>query len=98
VKDLARLIKETIKNEQYTGPVNATAPNPVTMKEFGEIIGDVMNRPHWLPAPSFMFKLLFGEMSMLILKGQQVVPEEALDKGFTFQFPHLKGALQDLLQ
>ncbi|KZE65601.1 epimerase [Fictibacillus phosphorivorans] len=98
IEDLAKLIKETIENEQYSGPVNVTAPNPVTMKEFGQVIGDVMHRPHWLPAPSIAFRFLFGEMSMLILKGQQVLPDKALNNGFQFSYPHLKGALHDLLQ
>jgi uncharacterized protein len=98
VEDVAQLIKESIEKEQYAGPVNVTAPHPVTMKEFGQVTGDVMHRPHWLPAPSIAFKLLFGEMSMLILKGQQVLPEKALDAGYTFKYPHLKGALHDLLQ
>ncbi|MDM5317949.1 TIGR01777 family oxidoreductase [Fictibacillus sp. b24] len=98
VEDLANLIKAAIENEQYSGPVNVTAPHPVTMKEFGQVTGDVMHRPHWLPAPSIAFKLLFGEMSMLILKGQQVLPDKALNNGFQFTYPHLKGALHDLLQ
>ncbi|RZT16349.1 MULTISPECIES: TIGR01777 family oxidoreductase [Fictibacillus] len=98
VEDVARLIKEVLQNGKYEGPVNATAPGPVTMKEFGQVTGDVMHRPHWLPAPSFAFKLLFGEMSMLILKGQQVLPEKAMNLDFSFKFPHLKGALHDLLQ
>ena len=98
VEDVARLIKEVLQNDKYEGPVNATAPGPVTMKEFGQVTGDVMHRPHWLPAPSFAFKLLFGEMSMLILNGQQVLPEKAMNLDFSFKFPHLKGALHDLLQ
>jgi uncharacterized protein len=98
VEDVARLIKEALENEKYEGPVNVTAPQPVTMKELCQVIGEVMNRPHWLPAPSFAFKLLFGEMSMLILKGQQVHPEKAINLSFSFKFPHLKGALHDLLQ
>jgi uncharacterized protein len=98
VGDVVSLIKDAILNTQYTGPVNVTSPHPVTMKEFGQVTGDVMHRPHWLPAPSIAFKLLFGEMSMLILKGQQVLPEKALDAGYTFKYPHLKGALHDLLQ
>jgi uncharacterized protein len=89
---------EVIENEQYTGPVNVTAPEPVSMKEFGKTTGDVMHRPHWLPAPSIAFRMLFGEMSMLILQGQQVLPEKALNLGFTFTYPHLKHALHDLLQ
>lgn len=98
VGDVVSLIKDAILNTQYTGPVNVTSPHPVTMKEFGQVTGAVMHRPHWLPAPSIAFKLLFGEMSMLILKGQQVLPEKALGAGYTFKYPHLKGALHDLLQ
>lgn len=98
VEDVARLIKEGLLNDKYEGPVNVTAPGPVTMKEFGQVTGDVMHRPHWLPAPSLAFKLIFGEMSMLILKGQQVLPEKAMNLDFSFKFPHLKGALHDLLQ
>lgn len=98
VEDVARLIKEALQNDKYEGPVNVTAPGPVKMKEFGQVTGDVMHRPHWLPAPSLAFKLIFGEMSMLILKGQQVLPEKAMNYDFSFKFPHLKGALHDLLQ
>ncbi|MBN3553281.1 TIGR01777 family oxidoreductase [Fictibacillus nanhaiensis] len=98
LEDVAKLITEAIENEQYSGPVNVTSPHPVTMKEFGQVTGDVMHRPHWLPAPSIAFKLMFGEMSMLILKGQQVLPEKAQNLGYTFSYPHLKGALHDLLQ
>jgi uncharacterized protein len=98
IEDVVRLIKEAIDDDQYSGPVNITAPQPVTMKKFGQITGDVMHRPHWLPTPSIVFKLIFGEMSMLILKGQQALPEKAMNLGFEFKFPHLKGALHDLLQ
>ncbi|MQR96134.1 TIGR01777 family oxidoreductase [Fictibacillus phosphorivorans] len=98
LKDVAELITEAIENEQYSGPVNVTSPHPVTMKEFGLVIGDVMHRPHWLPAPSIAFKIMFGEMSMLILKGQQVLPEKAQNLGYNYSYPHLKGALHDLLQ
>ena len=98
IDDVAELIRDVIENAQYTGSVNVTSPHPVTMREFGQATGDVMHRPHWLPAPSFAFKLLFGEMSMLILKGQQVIPEKAQKLGFHFTYPHLKGALHDLLQ
>lgn len=98
IDDAVELIRDAIENAQYIGPVNVTSPHPVTMREFGQATGDVMHRPHWLPAPSFAFKLLFGEMSMLILKGQQVIPEKAQKLGFHFTYPHLKGALHDLLQ
>jgi uncharacterized protein len=98
VEDVAKLITEAIENKNYSGPVNVTSPHPVRMKEFGQVTGEVMHRPHWLPAPSIAFKIMFGEMSMLILKGQQVLPEKAQNIGYTFSYPQLKGALHDLLQ
>lgn len=98
IEDVVWVIQKAIEDNDYRGPVNVTSPNPVTMKEFGQVTGEVMHRPHWLPAPSFTFKLLFGEMSMLILKGQQVIPEKAVNLGYVFKFPHLKEALHDLLQ
>ncbi|MBD7965364.1 TIGR01777 family oxidoreductase [Fictibacillus norfolkensis] len=98
VEDVAKLITEAIEDDQYSGPVNVTSPHPVRMKEFGQVTGEVMHRPHWLPAPSIAFKIMFGEMSMLILKGQRVLPEKAQNIGYTFSYPQLKGALHDLLQ
>ncbi|HZH62269.1 MAG TPA: TIGR01777 family oxidoreductase [Metabacillus sp.] len=96
VMDLVRLIEHIIYSN-ISGPVNAVSPNPVKMNQFGKTIGNVLNRPHWLPAPSFALKMLLGEMSLLILEGQKVLPEKALDDGFTFIFPHLEKALQDLI-
>lgn len=96
VMDLVRLMEHII-DSTISGPVNAVSPNPVKMNQFGKTIGNVLKRPHWLPAPSFALKMLLGEMSLLILEGQKVLPEKALDDGFTFTFPHLEKALQDIL-
>lgn len=96
VMDLIRLIEHIIYSN-ISGPVNAVSPNPVTMNEFGKTIGKVLHRPHWLPAPSFALKLVLGEMSLLILEGQKVLPEKALEDGFTFTYPHLDKTLQDIL-
>lgn len=95
VIDLVRLIDHIISSN-ISGPVNAVSPNPVKMNQFGKTIGNVLNRPHWLPAPSFALKTLLGEMSLLILEGQKVLPEKALQDGFTFTFSHLEKALQDI--
>ncbi len=96
VMDLVRLIEHIIFST-VSGPVNAVSPNPVTMNEFGKTIGNVLNRPHWLPAPAFALKMVLGEMSLLILEGQKVLPEKALEDGFTFTYPHVDKALQDIL-
>jgi uncharacterized protein (TIGR01777 family) len=98
VEDTARLLKFSIENSQISGPVNVTSPHPVTMDEFGKETARILNKPHWLPVPAFALKMLLGEMSMLVLKGQHVIPEQALDHGFSFSFQRLPEALRDLLR
>ncbi|SOC40048.1 hypothetical protein SAMN05877842_10726 [Ureibacillus acetophenoni] len=95
--DVIRVIEFAIENPKIRGPVNVTAPSPMRMKEFGQTIGAVLKRPHWVPAPAFAIKIALGEKSKLVLEGQQVQPKVLLDEGFTFKFPTLKEALKDLL-
>lgn len=98
IEDVARLIEYLIQTPDITGPVNVTAPNPVKMDEFGETISHILHRPNWIPAPSIAIKTLLGEMSILILEGQKVVPEKALNHDFQFSYPTLEKALYHLLQ
>jgi len=98
LKDVVRGIIFCMKNERLRGPVNFTAPHPVTMKEFGKTLGTVLNRPHWLPVPEIALKLALGEMSILVLEGQKVLPEKLEENGFTFLFPELKSALTEIYQ
>ncbi|MDQ0340040.1 uncharacterized protein (TIGR01777 family) [Caldalkalibacillus uzonensis] len=97
IRDVARAIAFAMVNSDIQGPVNVTAPHPVRMTTFGQTVAKVLGRPHWLPAPGFALKLLLGEMSDLILKGQCVKPDKLLEAGFKFQFPHLEEALRDLV-
>ncbi|MCS0669672.1 TIGR01777 family oxidoreductase [Cytobacillus firmus] len=85
-----------IEQEQLQGPVNFTSPYPVTMKEFGQILGEILNRPHWMPAPGFALKIALGEMSTLVLEGQKVLPEKLQSFGYKFLYPELKAALGDI--
>ena len=94
--DVARAIAFAVENVNIHGPVNVTSPFPKRMKYFGQTIGSVLRRPHWFPVPSFVMKLALGEKSMLVLKGQHVLPEVLLDNGFQFSFPSLDLALADL--
>jgi NAD dependent epimerase/dehydratase family enzyme len=71
IDDLIKRIDHVIHTSEISGPVNATAPNPVKMNQFGKTIGEVLGRPHWLPAPAFALKTLLGEMSILILEGSE---------------------------
>lgn len=98
VDDVARAILFAIENENLQGPVNLTSPFPQRMKYVGQSIGSVIHRPHWFPVPSFIMKLVLGKKSMLVLKGQHVLPQVLLDNNFTFSFPTLELALKNLLK
>lgn len=86
-------------SSQVTGPVNLTAPNPVPQAGFANTLGDVLNRPTFLPIPEFGPKLVLGgELAdNLLFTGQNVVPSVLEQDGYTFEHPHLDGALRDLL-
>ena len=95
--DLVNLIVEVVTNDQMSGVYNATAPNPVKMKQFCQTLGEVMNRPSWLPVPEFALELLLGDGAIVVLEGQQVLPKRAQALGFQFQYPELKPALAEIL-
>lgn len=80
------------------GVFNATAPNPVTNREFTEVLASVLHRPAALPAPAFAIKLALGEGATLVLDGQRVFPERTLAQGYRFAFPRLPEALDDLVK
>lgn len=96
VHDVARAISFVIEHEQINGPVNVTAPFPKRMKYFGQTIGSVLHRPHWLPVPSFAMKLALGKKSMLVLSGQHVLPTVLEKNGFKFSYPSLENALENI--
>ena len=96
LEDAVRSILYMIYNPKLQGPVNVTAPHPAPMAEFGKTLGTVLKRPHWFPAPSFALRPVLGEKSILILDGQKVMPERLRQAGFTFQYPKLDLALQQI--
>ncbi|WP_027410699.1 TIGR01777 family oxidoreductase [Anoxybacteroides tepidamans] len=98
IKDAVRAIEYILQSDHLSGPVNLTAPHPVTMKQFGETVASILRRPYWFPAPSFALRLLLGEMSLLVLEGQKVLPQKLQESGFAFSFPSLEQALRDILQ
>ncbi|MEK4026070.1 TIGR01777 family oxidoreductase [Sporosarcina sp. FSL W7-1283] len=97
VEDVANAIIYSLENNAIEGPVNVVAPSPMHMNAFGKTVAKVLHRPHWFPVPSFVMELTLGEKSMIILQGQHVLPDKLLKNGFTFQYPSLKPALEDLL-
>ncbi|WRP07847.1 TIGR01777 family oxidoreductase [Rossellomorea aquimaris] len=96
IKDIARAVHFIAETEAISGPVNVTAPSPVSMKEFGKTLGSVLGRPHWIPVPSLALKVAMGEMSALVLEGQKVLPSVLSENGFQFEYPELKSALIDI--
>ncbi|WP_058867834.1 TIGR01777 family oxidoreductase [Chloracidobacterium thermophilum] len=96
IADVVGLILWALASGQVQGPVNAVAPNPVRMKDFASTLGKVLNRPAFLPAPSFALNLVLGESAQVVLDGQRVLPKAALQQGYTFRFPELEAALRDL--
>ncbi len=96
-QDLARFIQFAIETEQISGVFNGTAPEPVKMSEFCQMLGQVIGRPSWLPVPAFVLELAFGEAAQVVLTGQRVIPAQAQASGFEFKYPTLKPALQEIL-
>jgi len=89
----------SIDNEAAKGPINATAPNPVTNKEFSKTLGKTLGRPAIAPIPGFAIKALRGpEFGSVLTEGQRVFPRVATDNGYEFKQPELAGALANLLK
>jgi uncharacterized protein (TIGR01777 family) len=96
IADVVKGICFLIENKDIQGPVNFTAPQPVTMNEFGKTLAQVIHRPHWLPVPRFALALLLGEMSTLVVDGQKVLPNKLLNNGYQFKYPDLNKALKNI--
>jgi hypothetical protein len=93
--DWIGLVRWTIQTAAVVGPLNATAPHPVTNKEFARALGRAMHRPAFMPAPAFALRLMLGEMAdALLLSGQRAVPAKAEHLGFTFRYTDVETALR----
>jgi uncharacterized protein len=93
--DWVTLVRWTIATPAADGPINATAPNPVTNAEFSHALGRALHRPAFMPAPAFALRLALGEMAdALLLSGQRAVPAKAERLGFRFRFTQLDEALR----
>lgn len=96
IDDIVELIDYCIRHEDIFGAVNAASPHAVTNEEFGRSVSKVYHRPHWLPLPAFMLQAILGEMSLILLKGQRILPAKAQRHGFKFRYPELTAALQQI--
>jgi uncharacterized protein (TIGR01777 family) len=94
--DAVNLIIYALSETSMEGVYNATAPNPVKMAEFSHVLGEVLNRPAWLPVPAIALELMLGDASKVVLEGQEVLPKRTLTSGFKFEYPKLKEALEQI--
>jgi uncharacterized protein len=93
--DVAGAIAFCIETEDARGPVNLTAPEPVTNKELSKALGRVLRRPAIAPVPALAVRLLYGEMAMTVTTGARVVPGRLIELGYEFRRPDLENALRD---
>lgn len=92
--DWLAMITWALESSAVVGPLNITAPRPVTNAEFAKSLGRVLHRPAWLKTPSFVVRAIAGEMAdIAVLAGQRVMPQKALDLNFPFRYPDLDHAL-----
>jgi uncharacterized protein (TIGR01777 family) len=95
VDDVAGAILFALDSPVLSGPVNVTAPDPATNKEFSRALGRVLHRPALVPVPTLALKALYGEMSITVTTGQRAMPTRLTEAGYVFQRPDLDGALRE---
>ena len=95
--DVVRAIEFALV-EDISGPVNLSAPNPVTNQEFTSALARALHRPALFPAPAFALKAVLGGFSSEVLGSKRVIPQALLEAGFTWDYPHLSDALKVLVE
>jgi len=97
IEDIVGLLVFALETPTASGPMNGTAPEAVTNKQFGKSLGRALGRPSFMWTPGFMLKLMLGERGEIVTTGQNVVPKRALEWGYHFKFPKLDLALANIL-
>lgn len=95
-EDMVGLFLFALDTAGAVGPLNGTAPNPVTNREFGNALGRALGRPSFMWTPGFMLRLGLGEVANVITQGQRVVPRKPLALGYRFRYPTIDGALKQI--
>ncbi len=95
--DIVGIYLAALDGEGWSGPVNGTAPEPVTNADFSKALGRALGRPAIFPVPAFAIRTLYGEMAEIVTEGQRAVPARTLESGYVFQQPELDAALRSAL-
>ncbi|HYV39865.1 MAG TPA: TIGR01777 family oxidoreductase [Gemmataceae bacterium] len=96
-EDMVGLLLLALDDAKCNGPMNATAPNPVTNKQFSKALGKALHRPSFMPAPKFMLRLALGQVAAVVTTGQRVLPRVALGLGYKFKFPEVEATMADVV-
>lgn len=96
VDDVAGMALWAVENAELQGPLNAVVPAPCTNRDFTRAVARAVHRPAFLPAPAFFLRLALGELSSMLLDSSRVLPAVATRLGFTWRFPRLQGALDEI--
>ncbi len=97
IDDVVGALIRCLNDGSAEGPVNLTAPNPVTNSDFSRALGRALGRPAVLPVPGIAVKLLYGEMAEIVTTGQRVVPARLRQLGYEFHHPEVEPALRAVL-
>ncbi len=96
-EDVVRMMLTALEDERWSGPVNASAPEPVRNRDFSRALGAALGRPALIPVPAVALRALYGEMSQIVTTGARVVPAKPLVLGYEFAHPQLEEALRAAL-
>jgi NAD dependent epimerase/dehydratase family enzyme len=94
--DWVEMVRWLVDTPQVTGPVNVTAPHPVTNAEFARALGRALHRPALMPTPAFALKIAMGEMAQAALSSQRALPAKARDAGYHFRYPEIDIAFRGI--
>jgi len=97
IKDLARAMDFCISNGEIHGPVNLCSPGSLRQGKFAAVLGRALNRPAFMPAPSWVIRMVMGEMGDAVLASTRALPERLEQAGFKFEFADIEAALKDII-
>jgi uncharacterized protein (TIGR01777 family) len=95
--DIVGMQLAALDGDAWSGPVNGTAPEPQTNRDFGRALGRALHRPAFAPVPGLAVRALYGDMAELVTEGQRVLPRRAVELGYEFRHPRLDEALRSAL-